>query len=465
MKQNLITTSELILPYGMKQKIHDHLFSDTSRENLCYLLCGHTKIGTTLRLLACYLSIPEPEDIESQSYTSISIKQEFLKEILQECEKLHLSLIDIHSHPFSDGSVSFSGIDDRDENEKSQWFSSNLPDCYFGSIVMGKNSHASRIYVGKKTLRQNLQIKSIEIPLGTEAAVTSFDESMYDRQLRAFGKDGQMKLANTSIGIVGVGGLGAGLAIQLARLGVNQFKLFDPDRIDFSNLNRLAGAARIDAELRNYKVDLVARKLLEINPAIKCDRIKSNILSPRVWRRLREVDLIIAATDNHRSRMLLNIVSQIYLVPQISIGTLISTSAGKLEGGHGHIYIILPGHQQPCTMCAEIINPVEAYYELATQESRERALNDGYIENFREPAPAVAHLNGILINLACVEIHNLFCGFKEFHRHLVYSMLDQELYKISELPRNCVTCAEGGAFFGRGDLVKEPLSAAFADLQ
>ena len=460
-----ITNSELILPYGMKQKIRDHLFSDTSRENLCYLLCGHTQIGTTLRLLGCYLSIPEPEDIDGQSYASIRIKREFLIEILQACESLHLSLIDIHSHPFADGNVSFSGIDDKDENEKSQWFATNLPGCYFGSIVMGKNSHASRIYVGKNILRQNLQIKSIEIPLGTQEVIASFDESMYDRQLRAFGKEGQMKLANTSIGIVGLGGLGAGIAIQLARLGVNQFKLFDPDRIDVSNLNRLAGATRIDAELRNYKVDLIARKLMEINPSIKCERVRSNILSRRAWRKLRDVDLIIVATDNHRSRMLLNIVSQMYLIPQISIGTLISTNAGKLEGGHGHIYTILPGQQQPCTLCADIINPVEAYYELATRESRERALNDGYIENFREPAPAVAHLNGVLINLACVEIHNLFCGFKEFDRHLVYSMLDQELYKISESPRNCVTCSEGGGFFGRGDLVKNPLSDAFADIQ
>lgn len=466
MNHRVIKHAELVLPYGMYSQIREYLFRDLSREYLCYLLCGHTVIGQSLRLLGCYLVIPDDTDIVSQSLTSVGTNKGFLKELLQECERLGLSLIDIHSHPFSSSTVSFSSIDDRDELEKAEWFHSYLPHCFYGSIVMGTNGQKARIHISNKKLEeQNLVIKPLQLPLRTNHHGSIVEVETFDRQIRAFGREGQEVLSNAVIGIVGLGGLGAGLAVQLARLGVKGFKLFDPDRVSLSNLNRVSGLRRIDTRLGTHKVDVVARYLWEIDPTINCERVKRNIAAQNSWRRLRDVDLIITATDNHSSRMLVNMVSQMYLVPQVSVGTLISTDSGLLDGAHGHVFIAVPGHNQPCTLCADIINPTEVYYELSTPSSRKQAARMGYIDNYYEPAPSVSHLNGVVINLACVEIHNLFCGFKEFSKHLVYSLLDQEIYSITEKPRNCASCSEGGGIFGRGDLVLDPLSdilSAFA---
>jgi len=442
-----IINTELVLPFGMFAQIKASLFKDLSKEYVCYLLCGHTMIGNTLRLLACYIVIPDETDYVRHSQVSVKIKQEFLVSILKECERLKLSLIDIHSHPFSVENVAFSSIDDADENEKAEWFKRYLPDCYFGSIVMGINSHQSRLYLpSTQLIESSLLLRPIEIPLKTGKTAKFFDSKTHDRQLRAFSKEGQQALANATFGIVGLGGLGAGLAIGLARLGAKHFKLVDFDRAETSNLNRVDGMTKIDAQLKTFKVDIVARNLLEINPEIKCQTIKKNITKHQDWRQLRDVDVIITATDNYLSRMLLNIVSQMYLIPQVSIGTKISTKEGTLDGGHGHIYTVLPGHNQPCLLCAEIINPVEVYYEMASHASRCQAVKSGYIENFEEPSPAVAHLNGVILNLALVEIHNLFCGFKPISKHLLYSMLEQEVFTILESDRNCATCSQGGGF-------------------
>jgi molybdopterin/thiamine biosynthesis adenylyltransferase len=207
-----------------------------------------------------------------------------------------------------------------------------------------------------------------------------------------------------------------------------------------------------DAKLRTKKVEIVARELLAIDPKIKCRLIDQSVLEKRAWKSLLKTDVIVTATDNHASRMLLNALSQQYLLPQVSIGALIDTKEGKLEGGYGHVIVMLPGHKRPCLLCSKIVNPIEAHYETAPESHRREAAKRGYIANIDEPAPSVVHLNGVLINLALVEIHNLFCAFKEPARHLLYNMFDQEICTVVEGDEQCATCIPGGGRFGRGDL-------------
>jgi len=463
-----LARAELVLPCGMLAEIRDYLFRDTSKEYACYLICGHNVVGRSLRLLGCFLILPEPSEYISHSFASVRLRRELLAEVLKECSRLGLSLIDIHSHPFASNHVAFSGIDEADEKEKSKWFANHLPHCYYGSIVMGLESHLARIRSADgQMIEAELQIRPLDVPLfGKRSSSTSPTSAMpspvFDRHVRAFGADGQRRIASAHFGIVGVGGLGAGLAIGLARLGARRFTLIDPDNAEVHNLNRLAGMTAADAKLRPRKVDLVARQLLAIDPRIKCRLIAESVLQKSAWHSLLLTDLIVTATDNHASRMLLNALSQQYLLPQVSIGALIDTKDGRIEGGYGHVIVLLPGHRRPCLLCSRVVNPTEAYYEGAPDEHRREAAKRGYIANVDEPAPAVVHLNGVLINMALVEIHNLFCGFKEPARYLIYSMFEQEICVVDEGEDQCATCSPGGGCFGRGDLVR--LDAMFKKL-
>lgn len=448
--------AELVLPCGMFSEIKDYLFRDTSKEYACYLICGHNVVGKTLRLLGCFLVLPEPSEYQSHSLMSVRLRRELLAEVLKECARLGLSLVDIHSHPFSSSQVAFSGVDEADEQEKSKWFAEHLPHCFYGSVVMGQCCHQARIRSASGLMIEaELQIKSVEPPLqGKAKANSNIHNSVFNRHVRAFGAEGQRRISAAHFGIVGVGGLGAGLAISLARLGAREFTLIDPDRAEVHNLNRLAGMTAADAKLRPRKVEIVARELLAIDPKIKCHLIDRNVLEKSAWKSLLKTDVFVTATDNHASRMLLNTLSQQYLLPQVSVGALIDTKDGKLEGGYGHVIVLLPGHRRPCLLCSKIVNPTEAYYEGAPDAHRREAAKRGYIANVDEPAPAVVHLNGVLMNLALVEIHNLFCSFKEPARHLVYSMFEHEICAVDEGEEQCPTCRPDGGCFGRGDLVR-----------
>lgn len=457
---------ELVLPFGYLSKIREHLFSDTSREYLCHLLCGHTLVGNRLRFLACYFAHPESEDYVEQSMGSIRIDPEYDLRLRKECKRLNLSLVDIHSHPFSDHHVGFSGIDDHDEVEKYHYFERNLPESAFGSIVMGKSSLEGRIFLSAPNAQRPrvlpLKVLSRDIPLvgSIESFESSVEDQRFDRQIRAFGIEGQRNLASLKVGIVGLGGLGASLAIGLARLGVKEFVLIDPDKAEPNNLNRLAVMTAIDSRLGPDKVDLVSRRIAEIDLDTSIDASPADVFEPGAWQKLRDVDVLIATTDNHSTRMLLNAISHQYLLPFLSVGTQISTHERQFKNGFGELYCVLPGQSEPCLLCSQAIDKAEAYYELSSEEHRREAAERGYIGDFDAPAPAVYHLNGVMTNLALVEIHNMACDFMPRRVHLHYSMIERRVLTIEDELDHCGVCSPDGLNFARGDQI-DPVAHLF----
>ncbi|MCX6580012.1 MAG: ThiF family adenylyltransferase [Candidatus Aminicenantes bacterium] len=461
-----IESAELVLPYDYYHQIHNYLFSDTSREYACQVWCGKAIIGNCLRLYARYLSFPQVSDYLHQSIASLELDNKYDWIIYGECKQLGLSVVDFHSHPFSGNHVGFSGTDNADEVGKFHYFKRHLPESHYASIVMGKSSFDGRIFLSQENSDKPrvlpLKIISREVPIvkpiPKNEGVSA--EKRFDRQIRAFGKEGQANLSSMRIGIVGVGGMGATLAIGLVRLGVRKLALIDHDQVEETNLNRLAGMTRIDAKLKPYKVEMVARRLMEIDGEIDIDCFTSDVFEPAAWQKLRGVDLIIASTDNHSSRMLLNTIAHQYLVPVISVGTLIDTENGKFKGAYGHVYSILPGQAEPCLLCSDTINKREAYYELGPNENRQEALTRGYIKDFNIPDPSVYHLNGLLGNLALIEIHNLACGFMDRRVEIQYDMEKRQILSVENSAKCCAVCSPSGGIFGMGDLI-DPITTLF----
>lgn len=459
---------ELVLPATYLEQIRSYLFQDLSREFICHVLCGHARLSRTrLRLLGCYLVIPEPDDYLRQSVAGLNLDSDFDYALRVACKDEEMSLVDIHSHPFTSTGVAFSGVDDADEEKKHRYFRRNLPKSVYASIVMGRESMAARAFlpnVDDQSRRLPLRVISRSRPLdGSESSHSSTaPERRYDRQIRAFGSAGQNRLGRLKVGVVGAGGLGSKLAIGLARLGVRDLVLMDPDHVDHTNLNRLAGAGASDADSRRNKVDVLADAVRAIDREARPCTFVEDVISPRGWSRLRDCDLLVAATDSYSSRMLLNQVANQYLIPIISVGVNIRSTEGRFDDANAEVHLVVPGERQPCLLCSQTIDTLEAYYELAPEDSRRAAAERGYIEGFDEPAPAVYHLDGLATSLALVEIHNLVCGFKPAADHLFYWMATQRLERILHEPERCAVCFPDGCF-GRGDRL-DPVVQLFPGL-
>jgi len=129
------------------------------------------------------------------------------------------------------------------------------------------------------------------------------------------GLDGQKKLKQSSILIVGTGGLGSPVAMYLAAAGVGRLGLVDYDVVDYSNLQRQV--IHGSSTLGKLKVDSARQRLLDINPDIQITTYNEIFTSANAMEIAKEYDLIIDGTDNFPTRYLTNDVCVMLGIPNV----------------------------------------------------------------------------------------------------------------------------------------------------
>jgi molybdopterin-synthase adenylyltransferase len=130
----------------------------------------------------------------------------------------------------------------------------------------------------------------------------------YSRQILfgGIGKDGQQKLLNSRVLLVGCGALGAVHAETLARAGVGFLRIVDRDFVEFTNLQRQTLYSESDAQNRLPKAVAAKNRIAEINSEIEIDAIITDVNHSNIESLVREVDLVLDGTDNFQIRYLIN---------------------------------------------------------------------------------------------------------------------------------------------------------------
>ena len=128
----------------------------------------------------------------------------------------------------------------------------------------------------------------------------------YSRQivLKNVGTIGQKKILNSNVLVVGAGGLGCPVLDYLSRAGVGRLGIIDYDKIDPSNIHRQSIYTFKD--VGKYKVDVLKRKIIDINPDVKTKIFKNKITIKNVDKILKQFDIIIDGSDNFKTKFLLN---------------------------------------------------------------------------------------------------------------------------------------------------------------
>src|SRR4249919_326405 len=143
------------------------------------------------------------------------------------------------------------------------------------------------------------------LPLAGAPADADFMER-YSRHLRLpqVGLEGQRKLENARMLLVGAGGLGSPAAFYLAAAGVGFLRLVDDDVVDRSNLQRqiLHGEAGIGSP----KTESAIAALRALNPRTKLEGVRARLTAENVEQLLADVDVVIDGSDNFPTRYLLN---------------------------------------------------------------------------------------------------------------------------------------------------------------
>jgi adenylyltransferase/sulfurtransferase len=118
------------------------------------------------------------------------------------------------------------------------------------------------------------------------------------------GMDGQLKLKQARVLLIGTGGLGAPLGLYLAAAGVGHLGLVDFDTVDFTNLQRQVTFGTSDVGRR--KIEAAKERLANLNPDIQIDTYETKLTSENALDILRDYDIIVDGTDNFPTRYLVN---------------------------------------------------------------------------------------------------------------------------------------------------------------
>jgi molybdopterin/thiamine biosynthesis adenylyltransferase/rhodanese-related sulfurtransferase/molybdopterin converting factor small subunit len=148
-------------------------------------------------------------------------------------------------------------------------------------------------------------------------ALSNEEVARYSRHLLLpeVGMDGQTKLKQASVAMIGAGGLGAPLGLYLAAAGVGRIGIVDFDVVDASNLQRQVIHGTSD--IGRKKLDSAADRIRDINPHVRVDKFDTGLTSENAFEILRDYDIVVDGTDNFPTRYLVNDACAILKKPNV----------------------------------------------------------------------------------------------------------------------------------------------------
>ncbi len=165
----------------------------------------------------------------------------------------------------------------------------------------------------------------------------------YSRQIlfKEIGKEGQQRLLDSRVLLVGAGALGASHAEMLARAGVGTLRIVDRDFVEFTNLQRQTLYKEQDAIDRLPKAVAAKRRIAEINSEIIVEEHVADVNNSNIESLIDACDIVIDGTDNFQVRYLVNDACVKHNTPWIY---------GAAVSSYGTTMTIIPG-ETPCLRC------------------------------------------------------------------------------------------------------------------
>ncbi|HVJ43279.1 MAG TPA: molybdopterin-synthase adenylyltransferase MoeB [Dongiaceae bacterium] len=230
------------------------------------------------------------------------------------------------------------------------------------------------------------------------------------------GEEGQLRLLETKVLVIGAGGLGAPLALYLAAAGIGTIGLVDDDTVDLSNLQRQI--VHGTADIGRPKVDSASDTLRRLNPEIRLVTHQERLTHENGAALIAGYDIVADGSDNFRTRYLLN---------DLCIAgrkTLVSAALLRFDGQLSTFKAHL-GDPHPCYRC---IFPEEPPADLIPR---------------CETAGIFGAVAGVMGSLQATEVLKEALGLGESlsGQLLIYDALDANFRKIRAKRRaDCPSC-------------------------
>ena len=164
----------------------------------------------------------------------------------------------------------------------------------------------------------------------------------YRKQELFIGKEGQTQVGKSKIVLIGMGALGSASAEMLVRAGIGELVLIDRDYVELHNLQRQQLYTEEDAAAYLPKASAAAKRLKAINQHVKLQSVIENVDHHNIEQLMEGADVILDATDNFETRLLVNDAALKHGIPYLY---------GACVGSYGVTCPVLANGDAPCLHC------------------------------------------------------------------------------------------------------------------
>lgn len=426
--------------YDDHEQMNAHLFTDAS-EALAFALVGvretdHASAYTVREVIPIAHDTPGLHRAPNQLRWPLAT---ILPPLFDRASAEGLMLLKIHSHPM--GWLRFSETDDASDRELGRAMASlggEGAKIISAVMIPGGEMIARLISDGGATFTyldgvlrggSGRYFKDVHKPKGARNDTRHFSS---ERDSEALGGHARKTFSTLRVGVVGCSGTGSHVIHQLARLGVGELVLVDPDDLDEANLSRVLFGYRKD--IGKPKVELAAAAVNAIDPDIGTLGIAARLYDADAVDALASCDVLFGCVDALEPREVLSRLAERDLIPYFDVGVgCVAGEGGGIVQAQAGVHVIDPGDRglmaRGLYSAARLGDEMKARY---LPEHHDQLQQDGYIEGARDPGPAIISLNGVGASMAVCEFVQRFCfDRQERTDHLLHSWSHNLLYARS----------------------------------
>ena len=363
---------EAALTHATHSLAQDHLLrhfrQGRRQEDLCFGLWYPSRGRDRLTTILTDLVLPGPGDVHLHG--NAAFEGSYVTRAIKEAKARDAGLALLHSHP-SPGWQDLSAPDIAAERELA--YPAQATGKPLLGMTMGNDGHwSARLWEKSDGKVVGTWCSKVRIPTPVQYAIhwkpsvlrAVEDDELQRRTIDTWGIATQRHIQNLRIGVVGLGSVGALVAESLARVGISEITLIDPDTIESHNLDRLLHANR--STLGELKVSRARTEALWSATArdVSIRAIPEGVEHENAYCEALDCDLIISCVDRPVARDVLNYVAISHLIPVIDGGVAVDldATAGQFESARWRSHLVVPGHA--CIRCTGQYTSSDVVQEL-----------------------------------------------------------------------------------------------------
>ncbi|MFN7140939.1 MAG: ThiF family adenylyltransferase [Limisphaerales bacterium] len=265
----------------------------------------------------------------------------------------------------------------------------------------------------------------------------------FGRQELLFGEEGQQRIRQTKVAIVGVGGIGTQIIQNLAFLGVQHFLLIEPGDLKQSSRNRYIGMKHDDPIPGTPKLDIAERLIRSIDPDSSVERVQAWFPSPEAIAALEQVDVVFGCIDKEGARFKLN-ETCVHLHKRLidSATEIHIRDDGAIRSYGGRVFIRWED-SMGCLVCCDVLDLKEVGEDLApAEEVANRTGIYGVQHSEHGSGPSVVSLNAVVAGMAATEFLVGITGIRSPNRLTTYRAERGIVSVSADKPHpDCLVCS------------------------